>query len=164
MTTRNGRSSSRSSKLRGGVLKSAHLTEEDEIIKFAKDADAIIVQYAPITRKVLSSLPKCKIVSRYGIGIDNVDLEAAKELGVYVAHNPQYCINEVSDHAIAMILSLQRQITHGTEQVKQGIWDFTKLTPVKAADQTTHRYHRIREYRAKDSGEAESLRVFTYCL
>ncbi len=121
----------------GGVLKSAHLLTEDEVIEFAADADAIIVQYAPITRKVLESLPKCKIVSRYGIGIDNVDVKAAKELGIYVAHNPQYCINEVSDHAIAMILSLQRHITRGTQQVKQGIWDFTRLVPVKAADRTT---------------------------
>ncbi|ADK80058.1 C-terminal binding protein [Sediminispirochaeta smaragdinae] len=121
----------------GGELKSAHLRDEQELIDFAADADAVIVQYAPITRNVLEHLPSCKIVSRYGIGIDNVDTIAAQELGIYVAHNPEYCIDEVSDHALAMIMTLQRQIASGTDLVKQGIWDFTKLTPIKASPQTT---------------------------
>ena len=121
----------------GGTLKSAHLEQEDDIVSFAEDADAIIVQYAQMTKTVMERLPKCKVISRYGIGIDNIDVQAAKSLGIYVAHNPQYCIDEVSDHAIAMILSLQRQITHGTELVKQGIWDFLKLTPVKSSKHTT---------------------------
>ncbi|WP_020612076.1 C-terminal binding protein [Sediminispirochaeta bajacaliforniensis] len=121
----------------GGELKSAHLRDEQELIDFAADADAVIVQYAPITRNVLEHLPSCKIVSRYGIGIDNVDVVAAQELGIYVAHNPEYCIDEVSDHALAMIMTLQRQIASGTDLVKQGMWDFTKLTPIKASSQTT---------------------------
>lgn len=120
----------------GGKLKSANLTDPQKIIEFAKGADAIIVQYSQITREILKSLPKVKVVSRYGIGIDNIDVNAARELGVYVAHNPVYCIDEVSDHALAMIMTLQRQIAFGTNQVKEGIWDFSKLTPVKASRDT----------------------------
>lgn len=113
------------------------MSEPDQIVEFAQDADAIIVQYAQVSRETLQRLPKCKVVSRYGIGIDNIDVQAAKELGIYVAYNPQYCIDEVSDHAVAMIMSLHRQISFGTDQVRKGIWDYTKLIPIKATSETT---------------------------
>lgn len=120
----------------GGELISAHLSEPDEIVNFCKDADALIVQYAQITKEILQQLPNCKIVSRYGIGIDNVDVHGAKELGIFVSNNPQYCIDEVSDHAFGMMMTLLRQISHGTDHIRKGIWDFTKLTPIKACSET----------------------------
>jgi D-3-phosphoglycerate dehydrogenase len=121
----------------GGKLYSAHLTDSNAIIDFAKDADAIICQYAMITKPMLEKLPKCRVISRYGIGLDNVDVDSAKELGIYVAHNPAYCIEEVSNHAIAMILTQYRQIAMGTYQIKHGIWNFMKLIPIPSAENYT---------------------------
>lgn len=120
----------------GGRLISAHLSSPDEIIDFASGADGIIVQYALMTKPLLSQLKKCKVISRYGIGLDNIDLNAAKELGIEVAYNPVYCVDEVSDHAAAMVLNLLRQIHYGTDLVHNGIWDFGRLAPVKASKET----------------------------
>lgn len=120
----------------GGRLISAHLESPDEIIEFASGADGIIVQYAQLTRDVLARLSRCKIISRYGIGLDNIDLDAAREIGIRVAHNPAYCISEVSDHAVAMVLNLLRQICYGTDLIRNGIWNYSRMTPIKAAGDT----------------------------
>lgn len=120
----------------GGRFISAHLDSPDEIVDFASDADGLIVQYARMTRDVLARLPKCKIISRYGIGLDNIDLDAAKEIGICVVHNPAYCIDEVSDHAVAMVLNLLRQISYGTDLIHSGVWDYSRMTPIKAAGDT----------------------------
>ena len=72
---------------------------EEDVIAVARDADAIILQYAPITGRVLDGLPRCRIAVRYGVGVDTVDLAAATARGVMVANVPDYCIEEVSDHA-----------------------------------------------------------------
>ncbi|MCK9482235.1 MAG: C-terminal binding protein [Bacteroidia bacterium] len=120
----------------GGTLISSQLRDEDEIVEFAKDADGLIVQYANITQAILEKLPKCKVVGRYGIGVDNIDVDAARSMNIKVVNNPEYCIDEVSDHALAFIMSLHRQIGLGTTQVRSGIWDFTKLTPIKATKDT----------------------------
>lgn len=120
----------------GGRFISAHLKSPDEIVDFASDADGIIVQYAHMTKDVLTRLPRCRIVSRYGIGLDNIDLDAAKEIGICVVHNPAYCIDEVSDHAAAMVLNLLRQISYGTHLISQGVWDYSRMTPIKASGDT----------------------------
>ncbi|MFW6149329.1 MAG: C-terminal binding protein, partial [Atribacterota bacterium] len=74
-------------------------TEED-VIAVASDADGILNQYAPITEKVITSLQNCKIISRYGVGVDNVDVEAATKHNIIVANVPDYCVDEVSTHAL----------------------------------------------------------------
>ncbi|WP_209125201.1 C-terminal binding protein [Alkalihalobacillus sp. BA299] len=83
---------------------------EDEIIEVAKDADGLLNAAAQVTRRVIESLPNLKAVSRYGIGVDTIDTEAASERGVYVGNVPDYCHAEVSDHALALILSFARKI------------------------------------------------------
>jgi len=108
----------------------AHCTTEEEVIEVASDADGIINQYAPITRKVIESLKRCKVIARYGIGVDNIDVEAATEYGVIVANLPGYCVDEVSTHALALILACARKITLLDSLVKQKRWDLTLARPI----------------------------------
>lgn len=104
-------------------------TEED-VIRECQDADVFIVQYAPITRKVMEACPKLKYVVRYGVGVDTVDVPAATELGVQVGNVPDYGMNEVADHTIAMSLAMLRKIVPMNEQTKTKKWDYTTAIPV----------------------------------
>jgi len=104
-------------------------TEED-VIAVASDADGIINQYAPFTRKVIKSLNRCKIIARYGVGVDNIDVEAATENNIIVANVPDYCLDEVSTHAIALMLDCARGITSLDRKVRDKKWDFTLAKPL----------------------------------
>lgn len=104
--------------------------QEDELIKITKDADAVICQFAPITKKVIDNMEKCKVIIRYAIGVDNIDVDAATEKGIYVCNVPDYGIDEVSNHAIALLLSLIRKIEQTSQSVKEGKWDYTIAKPV----------------------------------
>jgi len=103
---------------------------EEEVIKAAKDADGIIVQYAPISRRVIESLEKCKVISRYGIGVDNIDVKAAIENGIIVVNVKDYCTDEVADHTIALLLACARKIVLLNSLVKNGIWDVRQAAPI----------------------------------
>jgi D-3-phosphoglycerate dehydrogenase len=94
------------------------------------DADALLVQYAPITAEVFEALPDLEVVARYGIGVDNVDLEAATEHGVPVVNVPSYCEEEVSTHALALLLSCVRRTALYTDQIHSGGWDWTAGQPI----------------------------------
>jgi D-3-phosphoglycerate dehydrogenase len=106
---------------------------EQDVIQAAADADALMVGYAPVTRKVLGSLPRCRIVSRYGIGVDMVDVEAATECGIVVANVPDYCLDEVADHTMALLLACARKIPHlhqalrDGRAVKDGSWNTLEI-------------------------------------
>src|SRR5579862_6831691 len=78
----------------------------DDILAVARDADAILVTYAKLTGELLRQLKNCKAIGRFGLGVDNIDLPAAKELGIAVNYVPDYCLREVSDHAMALLLAL----------------------------------------------------------
>jgi D-3-phosphoglycerate dehydrogenase len=108
----------------------AQCRTEEDVIEAAKDADGLINQYAPITRKVIESLPKCKVISRYGIGVDTVDLEAATDKGIIVANVTDYCIEEVSDHALALMMATARKVVQLNQAVKNGKWDFKVGVPI----------------------------------
>ncbi len=103
---------------------------EDEVIEVAKDADAIINQYAPITERVLKSLTKCKVISRYGVGVDTINLNVAKEMGIKVCNVPDYGIEEVSNHTLALLMAWTRKIIELNHAVKNGIWDFNVGKPI----------------------------------
>src|SRR5690349_6760066 len=81
-----------------------------ELIPHVADADGLIVQWTQINTDVIDTLAKCKVISRYGIGVDMVDLEAAGKRGIMVCNSPDYCIEEVSTHTIAFLLMLNRHI------------------------------------------------------
>jgi D-3-phosphoglycerate dehydrogenase len=95
----------------GYSLKISQCRRPEEIIEVAQDAEALICQFLPITQSLLASLPKCRVVGRYGVGVDNVDLEAATASGIKVVHVPDFCSEEVADHTMGLILALTRRIT-----------------------------------------------------
>ena len=101
----------------------AQCKSPEEVLDLARDAHAIIVEYAPITREVIAGLERCQIISRYGIGVDNVAVEAATEKGIVVTNVPDYCLDEVADHTMALLLALARKITRLDRATKQGRWD-----------------------------------------
>ena len=108
----------------------ANCNTEDDVIEVAHNADGIINQYAPITRRVIESLKRCKVIARYGVGVDNIDVEAATEYKIIVANVPDYCIDEVSTHTMALILACARGITLLDRKIRDKKWDFTLAKPL----------------------------------
>lgn len=96
----------------------------DETAAFVAEHDphSILVAYAPITPQVLAAAPHLRHVAKTGIGIDNIALDAATQRGVLVTNVPDYCIEEVSDHALALTFAFTRQIAHFDREVKEGTW------------------------------------------
>lgn len=97
--------------------------DEGTLARECAQADGLIVQYAPITEKVIANMAKCKVISRYGIGVDTIDVAAATKRGIKVCNVPDYCLDEVADHSLALIMSLGRKILVLNNAVKLGIWD-----------------------------------------
>ncbi len=108
----------------------AQVQKEEDLIQVCKEADGLVNQYALLTRRVLENLPKCKVVSRYGVGVDSVDLKAATDFGIIVANVPDYCMDEVANQTISMILTLIRKTAFFDEKVKSGQWDFHMGIPI----------------------------------
>lgn len=105
----------------------------DELIGLTADADAVISQFAPLTPAVIEEMQKVRVIVRYGIGVDNVDLAAARAKGIPVCNVPDYCINEVADHTLALLLTATRQTATHDAIVKSGQW---KLSVPDAALKT----------------------------
>lgn len=121
-----------------GVLKQHGLTcdwrkcvEEQEVIDHCQDAAVLLIQYARITRRVLEALPNLKLVVRYGVGVDTVDLAAASEHGVQVCNIPDYGMNEVSDQAVAHTMYLVRKLYMTNARIRSGVWDFNETVPIR---------------------------------
>ncbi|MFD6816679.1 C-terminal binding protein [Microbacterium sp. NPDC060132] len=103
---------------------------EDEVIAAAAGADAILVQYAPITARVLDALPQLRAIGRYGVGVDTVDVAAATARGVAVCNVPDYGTEDVSDHAIALALSLVRGVTELDRRTRAGTYALSGVKPL----------------------------------
>jgi D-3-phosphoglycerate dehydrogenase len=106
----------------GHTLELKQCKTEADLLAEVTTADALIVQWAPVTAAVIEALTDCKIIVRYGIGVDNVDLAAAKAKGIPVCNIPDYCIDEVADHALAMAVALNRQLPQTQARLKSGTW------------------------------------------
>jgi len=104
---------------------------EARIIELASEADALIVQFARITRSVIAGLRRCRVIARYAIGVDTIDVEAAREKGIAVANVPDYCIEEVSDAALAHILNCARKVTLSNNLLRAGEWAFDRVRPIR---------------------------------
>jgi D-3-phosphoglycerate dehydrogenase len=95
----------------------------DEFIAEAADCDALLNTYAgPITAEVMAKMPKCRIIARYGIGVDTIDLDAATRAGIIVTNNPSYCIEEVAEHTMALLLACARKVAVYDRLVRSGQW------------------------------------------
>jgi D-3-phosphoglycerate dehydrogenase len=110
---------------------SGGITDEDQLMPYVKDADAVIVQFAQISKKVIDQLEKCRIIARYAIGVDTIDVAAAKEKGIVVANVPDYCIEEVSDTAIAHMLNCARKLTLANNLLHNNEWAYSKIKPIR---------------------------------
>lgn len=112
-------------------------TTPQELLPHVIDADAIIVQWTKIPREVIQALKKCQVISRYGIGVDMIDLAAAGEQGIPVCNTPDYCIEEVSTHTLTFILLLNRQILPQHQHVRSGKWGPpVPIPPARLSTQT----------------------------
>jgi len=108
----------------------------EDIVAVAKDADALLVTYAKLTRDVLMQLTRCRAIGRFGLGVDNIDLPTAKEKGIAVNYVPDYCIREVSDHAMALLLALIRKIPLSNKLVQSGRWEMPAVVPIRRIEGT----------------------------
>jgi len=114
----------------GAELVSVQVEEEEDLIRVCKDADGILNQYSLLTRRVLEALPRCKVIARYGVGVDSIDLRAATDLGIVVANVPDYCVDEVALQAVTLLMALIRQTVFFDQKIKSGHWDFRQGTPI----------------------------------
>ena len=109
----------------------AESPEQDAILAVASDADAVFVTYAQITADVIAGLSNCRVIGRFGIGTDNIAIDAATDAGIIVTYAPVYCLDEVSDHAMALLLSLARKIPFYTSMVSSGRWEMPAVVPIR---------------------------------
>ncbi len=107
------------------------------ILEVAADADAVLVTYGQINADVIAGLNNCKAIGRFGIGTDNIDIGAAAEKGIVVTYAPVYCLDEVSDHAMALLLSVARKIPYANKLVADGRWEMPAVVPIARLRGTT---------------------------
>lgn len=100
------------------------------ILEVARQADGLLVTYAKITGDIIRQLERCRVIGRFGIGVDNVDIEAATQAGIVVTYVPDYCLDEVSDHALALLLALARKVTYANQLVQAGRWEMRAVVPL----------------------------------
>jgi len=115
----------------GVQLKFCTLSTEDQLISGAREAGILLVEHSstPLTRRVIQSLPRCRLIAKYGVGVDNIDLVAASECGIVVCHSPGYCTDEVSDHTLSLILACARRTFVMDRHVRAGGWHELTFQP-----------------------------------
>jgi D-3-phosphoglycerate dehydrogenase / 2-oxoglutarate reductase len=115
----------------GATLEVLPDTSPEAIREHASQADAVLTTYAPIDRETIGALERCRIISRYGIGVDNIDLDAARERGITVTNVPDYCVEEVADHVLGLLLAAARKLVLANSLVRSGGWGIRELVPVR---------------------------------
>ena len=102
----------------------------DRIAGVVADADAVLVRESPLTAAIIDGMARCRAIVRYGVGVDNVDLDAAAAAGIYVANVPDYGVDEVSDHALALLLAVARRLVSRNAEVRAGAWNVSRDQPM----------------------------------
>jgi D-3-phosphoglycerate dehydrogenase len=113
------------------------IKEADLLIPYVKDADAVVIQFANISKTVIDAMQNCKIIVRYAIGVDVIDVAAAHSKGITVSNVPDYCIEEVSDTAVAHILNLFRSISRSNTLLHDRAWSLSAIQPLKRLRDST---------------------------
>lgn len=103
---------------------------KEEVLEVCMDADGILCNLAPMPAEVIEKLEKCKIISRYGVGYDNVDVKACTKKGIYLSNVPDYCAEEVSDQALALLMCCARKVARRDAQVRKGMWNIGSSDPI----------------------------------
>lgn len=104
--------------------------DEQQLIDLAPEADAVLTNWRPVTGAVLRDATRCKVVARYGVGVDNIDIATASQLGIAVCNVPDFCTEEVADHAMALLLGLWRRVAQFAQQTRDGGWDIQAFGPM----------------------------------
>ena len=105
------------------ILSPIDCTTEEEVIKSSKGADGIFVREAPVNARVIESFDRCKVIARYGVGVDNIDLDYARQKRIYVSNVPDYGTEDVSDHAVALLLACIRTLLVRDKNLRKGIFE-----------------------------------------
>ncbi len=111
----------------GGFLVVGQVTDEHDLIDLCRDADGVLAVRAPVTKPVIAEMKRCRIIVRYGIGLDTIDIPAATARGIMVANVPDYCVDEVSDHALTLLLMLSRQVISAMALATQDKWSMANM-------------------------------------
>jgi D-3-phosphoglycerate dehydrogenase len=111
-------------------LAAGPFASRDALVEACRDADAIINQYVQLDAGFISELERCAVICRYGIGVNTIDVDAATAAGIMVANVPDGSLDDVSDHAAAMILSLARGLGSYDRALRRGTWDYTAAKPL----------------------------------
>ncbi len=106
----------------GFELVSGQCKTPETLIPLVSQADAVITQFAPVKAEIIAAMQRAKVIVRYGIGVDNIDLDAARVKGIPVCNVPDYCIDEVADHTLAFILATTRQVVPNALHLRAGKW------------------------------------------
>jgi D-3-phosphoglycerate dehydrogenase len=115
----------------GLALIAAHCKTEDEVMDVARDADAVINQYVMVGAKAIAAMTRCRVIARYGTGVDIVDVDAATRRGILVTNVPNdWCENEVADHAMALLLAVGRKICAYDQATRAGTWRWQAGYPI----------------------------------
>jgi D-3-phosphoglycerate dehydrogenase len=105
-------------------------SSDDELEAVCPGIDGLITDYFMVRRPLIERMTRCQVICQYGVGLDHIDLEAATERGIVVSHTPDFCTEEVADHALALLLCLWRKIVVLNESVRAGGWDYNQAVPV----------------------------------
>jgi D-3-phosphoglycerate dehydrogenase / 2-oxoglutarate reductase len=103
--------------------------EADRVPEHAADADALVMSWLPVTRELINRLTRCRVIARFGIGVDMIDLDAATERGIIVCNTATYCLDEVSNHTMGLLLMLNRGLLHDIDGVRSIGWGRTPGPP-----------------------------------
>jgi len=114
----------------GATLVSAKTGDEDEISMLASDVDGILTCWKRVSERVIRNAPRCLTIGRYGIGLDNIDVSFATKSGIVVTNVPSYCVEEVAEHAMGLLLSLARKVTFYDRAIKSGVYNLQSQTPL----------------------------------
>lgn len=110
----------------GAELRVAACSSESDVAEACAEADAVLLNMAPMGASAIAALRRCRVISRYGVGLDNVDLAAAAARGIAVRAVPGYCDHEVAEHALALLLALCRGIPERDAAVRNGGWNLAR--------------------------------------
>ncbi|MCF3592406.1 C-terminal binding protein [Rhodobacteraceae bacterium LMO-12] len=114
----------------GAEMHTAEKPTPEAILAVAAEADGLFVTYGKITAEVIQGMKKCKVIGRFGIGVDNIDIAAATAAGIVVTYVPDYCFDEVSDHTMALLLDLARKTSQSNALVQSGRWEMPAVVPL----------------------------------
>jgi len=106
-------------------------SDEATLVACAADVDAIAACWAPVTAAVVNAAPRCRVICRMGIGLDNIDVGAATAIGIPVTNVPDYCVDEVAEHTLALLFALARNVAYFHEQTKRGLYALESAPPMQ---------------------------------